>query len=41
MFKISANQKQELPLATMFLVRPERKGKFVNDLPYMIPSKFG
>jgi len=29
MFKISANHKQKLSLATMFLVRPERKGKFL------------
>ena len=31
---ISANHKQELPVAAML-------GNFVEDLPYIIPAKFG
>ena len=40
MFKILANQKQELTMATMFLFNQDESGNLIENLPLKIPVKF-
>jgi hypothetical protein len=39
-FKKSVNQKQELPVAATFVIGSEQISNFIEDLPYMLSTKF-
>jgi hypothetical protein len=39
--KKSSNQKQELPVMAMFVMDRDKMIFFIEDLPWMLPTKFG